>query len=415
MLVNVGVLLKRIEKMMFKTYRVRIYPNKEQTELMSKTFGCVRWIYNYYLDERQKYYQEHGNMTEYKYTTEAELKKIYPWLAEVNAACLQGAHRDLQQSFGNFFRRLKEGVWTEFRHRSRKDDIQSFRNVNANKSLKHPEGHIKIKFQDQRIYVPSIGYVKFRDSRKFDNTKVVNIIISKTKTNKYYCSILVDEEIEQKEKSSTSVGLDLGIVNFVTTSNGDKTQKPDTTKLEERIKREHKKLSKKIYGSKNYEKQKVKLARECNKKHNIQKDFIHNLSSKLINENQVICLETLDIKHIVEKLGYVQTWGWGEFIRQLKYKAEWYGRQVIQIDQWFPSSQLCFDCGTRIKLNLNQRTWICSECGVEHDRDINAAKNILREGLRLLTTEGLSESKVCGEMKQPVFQLEILNEAETLS
>lgn len=362
---------------MNESFKVRIYPNQKQQILINKTFGSIRYIYNFMLNLRQKLYKNFNISLNYYNACKilTELKKQKPWLYEVDAVALQQCLKDLDAAYINFF---NGAGYPNFKSKRGKN---SYRTNNK----------LKLDQDNKMIRIPKVGWIKFRDKTNFSGlTKINNITISKTSSGKYFASISAEADIKTFAKTKKSCGIDLGLKDFCILNDGIKFENPKfLINSEKRFRLLQKSLNRKVYGSKNYEKARIRLAKFHEYVANCRKDYLHKISTFLVKNYDIICAETLQVKNMLKnhKLAKaISDISWYKFCRQLDYKCLWYDKKFVKINTYFASSQLCSNCGyknSNIK-NLDIREWTCPECDVHHDRDINAATNILNQGLTLL-------------------------------
>ena len=368
-----------------RTYKFRLYPTKAQTELLAKHFGCARFVYNYFLNQRQEQYRLTGKSDNYyeqkKTLTKLKKQEDTAWLKDVNAQSLQFALRCLETSYTNFFK--KRAGFPKFKSKRSKNSFTApqFSYIGENRLF-------IIKFKEG---------IKCRVHREIKG-KIGKVTITKTPSGKYFASVCTEEEYAPTiEKSGKAVGLDLGLKDFLTTSDGEKFKNNRyTKKYERRLATAQKHLSRKKKGSRGHESQRLKVARLYEKVSNSRADYLHKCAIELVRRYDIICIEDLNVKGMVRnhKLSKsISDASWYSFVSMLTYKAEWNGKEVVKIDRFYPSSQTCSACGNingQTK-DLSVREWECPSCHTHHNRDVNAAINILRAGLKQYTSAGTAD------------------------
>ena len=363
--------------MIKRAYKYRIYPNNEQKVFFAKCFGCARFFYNKSLSDMNEIYKSTGK---FKNITPASYKEDYPFLKEVDSLALSNAQLNRNTAFKGFFSHK-----TGFPKFKSKRNDQSYTTNN--------QGSVKFSNNDRYITVPKCSRIRIKKHGDFYGD-IKSITVSMTTDNKYYISLLVEEENKPLKESNKIIGLDLGIKDLIVDSNGHKYKNHKyLTKSLNKLTKEQRKLSKMVKGSNNRNKQRIKVARLHKHIQNQRNDYLHKLSKKIIDENQIICIESLLVKDMMNdsKLARnISDVSWYRLVSMLLYKADWYNRKVIKVPSTYPSSQFCSKCSYKnsITRDLTIRKWTCPKCGSIHDRDINAAKNILSKGIEILTKDG---------------------------
>lgn len=367
---------------MLRAYKYRIYPNEEQKVMFAKTFGCVRFVYNWALETKSRLWKEEKkNISCYKLQNlmAATLKKENEWLCEVNAQSLQVSIRNMDTAYQNFF---KHGA-----------HFPNFKNIRNRQAFHNPQG-CSVDFNYHTLNIPKVKCVKAVFHRTFKGT-IKDVTISKEKDGRYYASILVDTAAQPLPKKSvereTTIGIDTGLKTFAVCSNGEEFYAPHFQRKQKRkLKLLSRRLSKKEKGSRAFNRTKQRIARVHSKIARQRLDYQHKITHRLTHENQVgtICVEDLNVRGMMRNkhLAYdISDAAIGEFYRQLKYKCEWYGVNYVEVGRFEPTSKTCNVCGWKYKdLKLRERSWVCHECGTHHDRDMNAAINIREFGLKAL-------------------------------
>ena len=359
--------------MNIRAFKFRFYPTKSQIELLAKSFGCARVVYNKGLDFKTKVYKDSKENTPYSklssFLTKLKQEKEYVWLNEVSSVCLQQSLRHLDIAYTNFFKKRSK--------------FPKYKNRNSTQAIKLNKSAFSWNGKDLKI-AKSKEPLKIHWSREFEG-EPTGLTITKDSSGRYFVSLTVEENIQQLDKRSESVGIDLGLTTFATLSNGQEFKAPKPLASHQRRLRKYQQaLAKATKGGQNRAKKRVCVAKVQAKIKDIRQDFNHKLSTKLIRENQAIMVESLQVKNMMKNkrlAKHIGDVGWGQFLSFLKYKAEWYGRSLIEIDQFFPSSKICSSCQYKLeKLDLSVRKWQCPNCSATNDRDLNASINIHTAG-----------------------------------
>lgn len=359
-----------------RAYKYRIYPTDEQALTLARTFGCCRFVFNWGLAKKSEAYKQDQTRLYYKHLSEGltllKKEEAYSWLSEISSVPLQQALRHLDKAFVNFFE--KRGKYPTFKKKHARQSA-----TYTNNAFTWRNG--KITLAKMKEPLPIVW------SRPLpDDAVPSSVTVSRDASGRYFISMLVEEDIAPLPSTDAAIGADLGIKSFVALSSGEVVGNPRYFRQDEKkLAKAQRRHAKKKKGSKNRNKVRLKVARIHARIADRRRDFLHQLSTRLIRENQVICVESLAVKNMVKNRSLskaISDVGWSEFVSQLSYKADWYGRTLIKIDRFFPSSKRCSDCGHVLdSLPLDVRAWTCEHCGVSHDRDINASKNVLAEGL----------------------------------
>ncbi len=389
-------------KFMYKAYKYRLYPTTEQEIALAKSFGCCRWFWNYTLNLCQETYKATGKGLTRGYIQGLlpSLKKEYEWLSDAYSQCLQVVALNLSRAYQNFFEK-----------RAR---LPKFKSKHGRQSISYPAN---VKLEGDYLKLPGkVGSVYCVRHRDFEGT-IKTVTVSKNPDGKYYASILVDDGQNNPEQATEgkAIGIDLGLNHFCITSNGSKYDNPrHLAKHQRNLKRKQRKHSRKNKGSNNRQKARRKVAKVYSKISRGREDFLHKLSRKIVNENQVIVVENLNVKGMVRNHKLAKAiidCGWGMFCTMLKYKAEREGKVYQEVDRFFPSSKTCHVCLNQLgSLPLEIRTWTCENCQTTHDRDINAAQNIRDEGLRILSL-GTSDTAYGGDVRPKAGRKSVLRQS----
>ena len=389
---------------MLRAFKFQIYPNKKQKSIIDRTLGTSRFIWNLALEECKKSYETEKK---FKHRSLKSYKEEFPWMKETCEQAKQNALRHLDQALRNTFSksRKKKCGFPKFKSKRGK---QSY-SVCSTSYLKDGRSSSARVDEKGKVHLLCLGDVKYRTGYEFEtlNELVVRTFtITRTCIGKYFCSLFADAKMAEAPQTNSVIGIDLGLKSFAVFSDGTKVDKPNEEKINKRIKFLQKTHSRTKNGGKNREKARIKLAKKYARRSSRRMDFLHKLSSRIVNENQVICLEDLNVKGMIKnhKLARsISDASWSEFVRMLEYKSGWKRRELVKIDRFFASSKTCHECGHKHKhLTLDEREWVCRSCGAVLDRDVNAAMNIRDEGMRILEENSRAERDSLCKLREKV-------------